>query len=514
MSQLLLSRIKKLSTRKSNLERLYLADDDVSSMIQKYKVEKYVVDSKQYYAAARIQGIIRGYLDRLLVKDLLFERRAIIVIQKVIRGKLGRIKWMKEYWKTKSVVKSDAALLELIDRSRLVRQKNKYGKGPSRGYNWCEMFDSATNSYWYINKKNNFSCWDCPYPLQDNLICTWDGYEAYGGLPSEGPCRMMFDNVSTYYTHMETCHKWYCLSCDHCNYGITFPTCSLCNCKGNGSGDQDELKKLEDSIAAVKNKLSSFITKETSNLSPNNCYNVKSRFIKLANRKINADATAAAAADATIVTGINLDLIEFKKNATIKASGGSISSVSKNKSQSDVVSILSSTSTPATIEQSKAAVTGRNTTASIAASNKPGISTARSISPLKPGFEAAPEDGIVMVGTVKNASDLKLYKENIGIKEKQQARYADPIDLGVFPVTLFNEVMDETLEKVKSSVNKSLNGGDTSLLDDSDGDDNDTSDVTSTGGGGGGKSIGTHTTASSSTWQISLDESKLLVCQK
>ena len=65
----------------------------------------------EYYAASRINGIVRGYLDRILCKGLMRIFRATMLIQRLIRGKLGRMKWMREYWRMRSVVRSDTALV-------------------------------------------------------------------------------------------------------------------------------------------------------------------------------------------------------------------------------------------------------------------------------------------------------------------------------------------------------------------------------------------------------------------
>ena len=69
------------------------------------------------------------------------ERKAAIKIQKIIRGKLGRSKAKRAYYFSISVVKSDAALAELLGRSSLIREKG----------HWVEYYDSLTDSFWYYN---------------------------------------------------------------------------------------------------------------------------------------------------------------------------------------------------------------------------------------------------------------------------------------------------------------------------------------------------------------------------
>ena len=65
---------------------------------------------RKYYAAARIQGIIRGFLSRLVTKELRIAHRAAVKIQKIVRGIQGKKRWLAEFWRSEGVVKSDAAL--------------------------------------------------------------------------------------------------------------------------------------------------------------------------------------------------------------------------------------------------------------------------------------------------------------------------------------------------------------------------------------------------------------------
>ena len=49
-------------------------------------------------------------MDRRLVAKKRKMYNAVKLIQKMIRGKLGKIRWKLEYWRSVSVVKSDSAL--------------------------------------------------------------------------------------------------------------------------------------------------------------------------------------------------------------------------------------------------------------------------------------------------------------------------------------------------------------------------------------------------------------------
>ena len=69
---------------------------------------------REAYAASRIQGVIRGYLVRQRFMFLVIHLRACLKIQKVMRGKLGRLRWWRHYYLKSAVVKSEAALKVLI----------------------------------------------------------------------------------------------------------------------------------------------------------------------------------------------------------------------------------------------------------------------------------------------------------------------------------------------------------------------------------------------------------------
>lgn len=84
-------------------------------------------------------------MDRILCAKKWKIKRATELIARIIRGKLGRIRWRQEYWRSKSVVKSERALKELIDRSTLLRESVLRG---TKGYYWIEYFDPLTNSFW------------------------------------------------------------------------------------------------------------------------------------------------------------------------------------------------------------------------------------------------------------------------------------------------------------------------------------------------------------------------------
>jgi hypothetical protein len=184
--------------------------------------------------------------------DLKARLRATITIQRVARGKLGRLKWKRIYWWKLAVVKSEEALKvsiasyfisciyffvkdiviwlmefsvthifhfffqDLIKRSRIIREAKNEGASP---YQWQECFDPMTNSFWYLNRENMLTTWDCPVPLQKELVCSWDDirYAAFRTATSaaltqydEGitrKCRCVFKSVIEYQRHIQNFHR-------------------------------------------------------------------------------------------------------------------------------------------------------------------------------------------------------------------------------------------------------------------------------------------------------------------
>ena len=213
--------------------------------------------AKQFYASCRIQGIVRGFLARCTVHDLLVKFRALKVIQRIMRGKLGRLKWMREYWKSISVVKSPEALVELVKRSTMKRES-----AAGYGAHWQEYYDPVSGAFWYLERKSRMTTWNCPLTLQKNLICTWNGYMEFGGMPSDPKCRKVFDSVAEYHGHIRDCHKWFCVSCNTKNKGANFPVCSLCGNQNDENGDDGE-EILKNAVQEVQSKINAFMADES-----------------------------------------------------------------------------------------------------------------------------------------------------------------------------------------------------------------------------------------------------------
>ena len=222
------------------------------------------------------------------------------MIQKAIRGKLGKLKAKRQYYYNMSVVKSDHALKEIIDRSAIVREID----GGKRFF-WIEYFDPVSDSFWYYNQRNGRNMWQCPQPFQSMLVCTWSGgYDAVndnkeymdnvlsaakkkGGERldkiqldnSKNPncCRKVFGDVLSYQNHMRTAHKWFCPACDHKNVGACFPKCQLCGNSTHDVAGLDMEKQFQHDVQLVHNKLYAFMLRDRA--ADNETYDLKDRYV-------------------------------------------------------------------------------------------------------------------------------------------------------------------------------------------------------------------------------------------
>lgn len=252
-----------------------------------------ITQAREFYAASRIGALIRGYLDRIACKKLRRYRRAVLLIQRLMKGKLGRMRWQREYFRSVSVVKSDHALAEILKRSKVLRE---HIQPTARSkVHWQELFDPLTNSFWYFNLVTRQNTWVVPFCFQKDLICTWEGYEEYGGMPKCPPCRAVFSNAEAYANHQLTAHKWYCNACFQCNSGLLFPTCPVCGNKYSVDG-QDGERALRASIEKVHRQLSRFLAKDMDEGTHAGTYSIRDRLIDIASyRRSNLSSIEAIA---------------------------------------------------------------------------------------------------------------------------------------------------------------------------------------------------------------------------
>lgn len=282
MNVVVTKRGERLAIKKGLNQTQYDVDVDMSALQREAKAAADLEAAKRYYSASRLQGIVRGFLVRLFAKELRRELHALLTIQRVFRGKLGRMRWMREYWRSISVVKSPQALAELRNRSGVLRDSTS----------WTEYFDPLSGGFWYFERRSNLSTWNCPLIFQKTLVCNWDGFEEFGGAPSDKKCRCVFDNVAEYQGHIRTAHKWYCVSCFRQNSGALFPICPLCGNDKSEDGRDGE-KALNESLSAVRAKMNAFVAAENVGKA-NFKYKIKSRLVELAAKKLEQDRQRAA----------------------------------------------------------------------------------------------------------------------------------------------------------------------------------------------------------------------------
>ena len=253
-----------LVTRHRLLLDLSGVEDELRANRAASRREQSLRQAKEFYAAARISALVRGFLARLGYRTRLLHSRSALVLQRLVRGWLGRLRWKSEYWRTVSVVGSRGALQEMLKRSRLVREEVRRRGGDSSGFRWKELFDPLTESFWYFNGLTGESSWTCPLAMQSGLVCRWEGFAEFGGLPCQDRCRCLFDSLRAYHNHLTREHRWYCPACSHRNPGLAFPTCVMCgNQRGGGEGGLfSAVSALQTSTANIKRRLHSFLTKD------------------------------------------------------------------------------------------------------------------------------------------------------------------------------------------------------------------------------------------------------------
>jgi hypothetical protein len=70
----------------------------------------------------------------------------------------------EEKWRKVRVAPSRHALNLMRLRSKITSQRD----------DWLELFDTNTNTFWYLNKKTAHSTWTPPSNFEIDLFCQWD----------------------------------------------------------------------------------------------------------------------------------------------------------------------------------------------------------------------------------------------------------------------------------------------------------------------------------------------------
>ena len=149
----------------------------------------------------QFQAIYRGYITRLKLY------RTIVNFQKIWRGYIGKKELQRLRWERDNIFISPHALQVIINQSKLMRENASNALAD----NWFEYYHHFTDIFWYYNPHLKCSSYNCPLVFQKSLVCTWQGYKEYGGLPSQNICRQVFHSMSDYNHHRKYYHTWYCI---------------------------------------------------------------------------------------------------------------------------------------------------------------------------------------------------------------------------------------------------------------------------------------------------------------
>ena len=147
------------------------------------------------------QSIYRGFITRLRLC------RAVVNLQKLWRGHKARLQLEKLRWERDNIFISQRALQVIINQSKLLRENNSKVDAE----HWFEYYHQLTDVFWYNNPYIRCSTYNCPLVFQKSLVCSWQGYKEYGGLPSQNVCRQIFHSMSDYNYHRKYYHKWFCV---------------------------------------------------------------------------------------------------------------------------------------------------------------------------------------------------------------------------------------------------------------------------------------------------------------
>ncbi|RYG64650.1 hypothetical protein EON64_13530, partial [archaeon] len=275
-------KFQKLEIVNKRLDNVKAIDREEVSLQQYARKQEQITRAREFYAASRISALIRGFLDRIACKRLRRYYKAVRLIQRLMKGKLGRMRWQREYWRSISVVKSDYALQEILQRSRLLRENTQ---AADKKRHWQELFDPLTQSFWYYNLHTRQNTWQVPFCFQKTLVCSWDGHATFGGLSP--PCRAVFSNLQAFQNHMKDAHPWFCSACFQRNPGVLFPICGACENKYSEKG-QDGERVLREAIARVQKRLSEFLKSDMDEKMHGSLYSIRERLVEIARHRVES----------------------------------------------------------------------------------------------------------------------------------------------------------------------------------------------------------------------------------
>jgi hypothetical protein len=198
---------------------------------------KEAADNRIYRAATKLCALGRGKLGRMEAAELRSMHWAATVFQRWTRGARGRRVAREARWKLLRVVPSLYALKIMRLRSKEVE----------RAGTWIELFDPATNSFWYYDNGDMTnglpnSCWDHPPVFNDSMVCVWKptDYPHISTCSTNQPCCQRFNNRREYNAHRIEAHTWTCAGCEMILPGLYYPKCWVCGNTRSGQGEDLE----------------------------------------------------------------------------------------------------------------------------------------------------------------------------------------------------------------------------------------------------------------------------------
>lgn len=457
MRPVLEQKIKRLHIKKELLESTAAVESEEIRLRKVASKSQQITKAREYYAASKIQAIVKGFLDRLLCARKRKYLKTIQLIQRIFLGKLGRMRWKREYYRSLSVVKSDTALAEIKARSTLLREQVMPGR---KAGTWMEYFDPLTDSFWYFNTTTKLNTWQVPLVFQKNLVCHWGGYEEFGGEPHVKPCRCVFETVDAFRNHLRLGHSWFCVACHQRNSGLNFPSCFLCGNKYSVDGVDGE-KVLRNSMYKVRRQIEQFLDKDVT-AKDSGLFKLKDRLQMLAQeRQVAMDALQQLQYDlefnAQHPDGSAAKAAQLR--AAMAETSANYLSHAKNTAGANAAlekAIVAGFSNPLFAQQPGAG--GGSSAADpirTPATGKRGLSTGSQSIPTAPGFESqmtvysddGSGEGQVLAPPVRTLPSSvtgrvrELKFQEMGGMDGEKERFRDPMTKGVFDEPQFDMFM-------------------------------------------------------------------------
>mmetsp|Transcript_1275 Transcript_1275/g.1638 ORF Transcript_1275/g.1638 Transcript_1275/m.1638 type:complete len:1093 (+) Transcript_1275:69-3347(+) len=216
--------LERRAERRRRQERLDFILNKIKADSQKLQIVATEIaqdlKNRNYNAATLINAVARGFLGRIIGAEMRLQKWAALKVQCGYRRHMAKKRSGEEKWRKVRVAPSRYALNLMRLRSKITSQRD----------DWIELFDTNTNTFWYLNKKTAHSTWTPPAIFEQDLFCRWDPWpHPYESISdSNQPCRTLFKTMAAFQKHRLDCHCWICPACDYKNVALSFPKCTVC----------------------------------------------------------------------------------------------------------------------------------------------------------------------------------------------------------------------------------------------------------------------------------------------